>query len=176
MSFPVERAVNSPGLRLLAGLLVCFLAGCRPTPPDEGRATAVQVEELEARFRPGLHTLMLELQLRHANLWFAGNAANWELADYQIHEMEELLERIAALHPTYNGAPIAELIENMADPAVEALEEAVATESGPRFLDAYDLLTARCNACHAATDREALVIQRPTSPPLTNLRFEPLPP
>jgi hypothetical protein len=41
------------------------------------------------------------------------------------------------------------------------------------FRVAYDELTTACNACHIASDRAAIVMQRPTSPPLTNLRYIP---
>jgi len=40
-------------------------------------------------YAPGLGEFMTATQLRHAKLWFAGNAANWPLADYEIGELGE---------------------------------------------------------------------------------------
>jgi hypothetical protein len=114
---------------------------------------------------------MVDLGIRHASLWFAGEAENWPLADYMIHELEELVEAIEELHPVYREVQVAALIREMTHPAVEALEEAVEGEDRAAFAGAYDRLTAACNACHVASDRGVLVIQRPTAPPLTNLRY-----
>jgi mono/diheme cytochrome c family protein len=150
---------------LLAALLLCSAAGCDATPEGGGDAADA--------YTPGLHAMMLELQLRHATLWFAGEAANWELADYQIHELEGLLEEIARYHPTYRDHPIGELLQAMLEPAIEEMEDAVDAADAAAFTAGFDRLTAGCNACHAATERGMIVIQRPRTPPLDNLRFAP---
>jgi hypothetical protein len=153
----------------LAGL--SLLAGC-----GGGGGAAVseaRLQELEARFTPGLHSLMLDLGMRHASVWFAGEAGNWPLADYLVHELEELLEDIEELHPVYREIRVAELLGEMTLPAVESLQEAVEAGDRAGFARAYDRLTSACNACHEVADRAAIVIQRPTAPPFTNLRYPP---
>lgn len=122
---------------------------------------------------PGLHTMMVELAMRHASLWFAGEAENWPLADYMMHELEEVAARIPEVHAEYDGIPVASLLTQMMTPAVEATAAAVDAGDREAFVAAYDQLTTSCNACHAASDRGAIVIQRPTSPPLTNVRYAP---
>jgi hypothetical protein len=163
---------SRPALVPAAALLYLLVpAACAP-PAEEPEARLLELrEELVDRFTPGLHTLMVDLGVRHASLWFAGEAENWPLADYMVHELEELVEEIEELHPVYREVQVAALIREMTHPAVEALEGAVKHEDRAAFADAYDQLTAACNACHAASDRAALVIQRPTAPPLTNLRY-----
>ena len=157
----------------LAGLLglVLVLTACEPG-VDEADLQALQAE-LEDRFTPGLHTLMVDMGMRHASLWFAGDAGNWPLADYMIHELEELVEEIEELHPMYREVPVAELLSEMTTPAIERLEAAVDAGDGPAFREAYDQLTNACNACHIAADRDAIVMQRPTHPTFTNLRYRP---
>jgi hypothetical protein len=158
---------------VVAAALLCavVLSACAP-PAEEPETRLLELrEELVERFTPGLHTLMVDLGIRHASLWFAGEAENWPLADYMIHELEELVEAIEELHPVYREVQVAALIREMTHPAVEALEEAVEGEDRTAFAGAYDRLTAACNACHVASDRGVLVIQRPTAPPLTNLRY-----
>ncbi len=166
-----------PILSALAATVL--LAGCAPPDAPEGIVDAVALEALEARlterFTPGLHSLMMEMEHRHAALWFAGEAGNWPLADYFLHEFEELVEDIEELHPTYRGIPVAEMLAEMTTPAVERMEDAVAAGDRAAFAAAYDQLTMACNACHVAADRAAIVVQRPTSPPLTNLRYQPRP-
>lgn len=157
----------------VAVLSLAVLAACAPPAEEPERRLLELREQLVERFTPGLHTLMVDLGIRHASLWFAGNAENWPLADYMVHELEELVEEIEELHPIYRDVEVAALLGEMTHPAVEALEDAVEDEDRAAFADAYDRLTAACNACHVASDRAALVIQRPTAPPLTNLRFSP---
>jgi hypothetical protein len=148
-----------------------LLTGCGR--PEGAAVDDARLREMEARFTPGLHALMVELGMRHASLWFAGDAGNWPLADYMLHELEELVEHIEELHPVYRDVRVAELLRQMTVPAVESLEGAVEAGDRARFAQAYDQLTTACNACHAASDRAAIVIQRPTAPPLTNLRYTP---
>jgi hypothetical protein len=151
----------------LSMLVAALLAGCERGAGPDPRDGASAPE------RPGLHAMMTELQHRHANLWFAGDAENWPLAAHHVHELEELLEKIARYHPEYDGVAVAELLESTTIPAAAALDSAVRSSDAARFQSAFDGLTLRCNACHAAAERPFLVIQRPTRPPLDNLRFAP---
>lgn len=164
---------------LLAAVLLMGAAACDPPGPPPGPAAddASLLADVEARladrFTPGLHTFMMELQHRHASLWFAGNAENWRLADYYLHELGELIGDIEQTHPEYEGIPVADLLGEITLPAVGSVQGAVDGGDRDAFTRAYDDLTGACNACHTASDRSVLVIQRPSSPPLTNLRFTP---
>lgn len=172
---PGGRDRRSRGLRelALATLLLSGAACAAPADRVDEAALEAAVAALEVRFTPGLHTLMTQLQHRHANLWFAGNASNWALADYMLHELEELVEEVEELHPVYEGVQVALLLGEMTRPAMERLEEAVDGQDLEGFRRAFDALTSACNGCHLASDHGAIVIQRPTTPPLDNLRFQP---
>lgn len=161
---------TSRGIPPLFCMMLSTLTACTPDVPDD---TAAQISELEARFTPGLHTLMVEMGTRHATLWFAGDASNWELADYMAHELAEVVESVQELHPEYDEIPIASLMREMGAPQIADVEAAIDARDHAAFLAAYDHLTASCNACHQAADRTMIVLQRPTVPPLTNLRFAP---
>lgn len=160
---------------IAAAFLAGGLAGCSGPPADAVSEALLEerLEALERRFTPGLHTLMVELAMRHATLWFAGDAQNWPLAYYQVHELEELIDDIRELHPVYREVQVETLIGNMTAPAVAEIEDAVEAQDHDAFVRGYDTLTRACNACHEVSDREALVIQRPTAPPFTNLRYRP---
>ncbi|MFO8175191.1 MAG: hypothetical protein ACQET1_07755 [Gemmatimonadota bacterium] len=165
--------IRRPGAILHSVLLVMLLALAACQGQESPRAAVAALEDhLTERFTPGLHSLMMELQHRHVTLWFAGEAENWPLTDYFLHEMEELLEDIENLHPRYEEVPIADILGDVTAPAVEALEDAVEEEQSAAFVAAYDQLTGGCNGCHAPADKAAIVIQRPTSPSLTNLKFD----
>jgi len=156
-------------LHLAIALAMITVAGCAPDSADRDE----RIREMEARFTPGLHSLMAELGTRHGALWFAGEAGNWPLAGYMVHELEELVEEIEQLHPVYHEVQVAAMLRETTMPAVEQLEEATEAGDGAAFAVAFDRLTAACNQCHAASGRGFIVMQRPATPPYTNLRFAP---
>jgi hypothetical protein len=133
-------------------------------------AAAQQAKE---PYVPGLGEFMTATQLRHAKLWFAGTAKNWDLAAYEIDEIKEGLEDAAKQVPVHEGIPVADMIKTIIDPALDGLEKAVAAKSGAKFTAAFDNLTNACNTCHAGAKKEFIRIQRPTAPPLTNQKFAP---
>ena len=61
----------------------------------------------------------------------------------------------------------------MTEPPLGQLQAAIDAHDKAKFEAAYDALSAGCNACHAAADHGFLVIQRPRTPLLDNLRAEP---
>ena len=124
-------------------------------------------------YAPGLGEFMTATQLRHAKLWFAGKANNWDLAAYEIDEIMEGLEDAEKQFPTHDGIPVADMIKANIDPAVEELRKAVGARSSGKFAVAFDKLTSACNTCHAGANKPFIRIQRPTSPPLSNQKFAP---
>ncbi|HHH53892.1 MAG TPA: hypothetical protein ENK91_09555, partial [Bacteroidetes bacterium] len=46
--------------------------------------------ELAETYKPGFGEIMSSVQAHHAKLWFAGKNRNWRLADFEIHEINEL--------------------------------------------------------------------------------------
>lgn len=168
--------IRSIRLAAVVGLggVVLVAGACQSETDPVSRDELEQVAaDLEARFSPGLHTLMGEVGRRHATLWFAGEAENWALADYMLHELEELVDEIETLHPEYDGVPVADLLGEMTHPALQTLEGSVDQADPAAFEAAFGELTAACNGCHIAADRAAIRVRRPTSPPITNLDFDP---
>ena len=45
-------------------------------------------------YKPGLGEFMSGIQVHHAKLWFAGTAANWKLADFEVGEIKETLDDV----------------------------------------------------------------------------------
>lgn len=146
--------------------LLCALAG-----------TLALISSAEPQSRkayvPGLGEFMTSIQLRHAKLWYAGAAGNWELASHQLHELKEVFEDTAEFSPTYKGLPIEAMIKaNMGKP-LDDLGNAIGAKDNGAFARAFDAMTEACNICHAGTERAFIVIQRPTQPPVSNQRFAP---
>ena len=170
----------------LASLLfILCLAGCRF---DTGNADLAALKAEVAQLRaaqsatspaapaPELGQQMLELQIRHARLWQAGEARNWMLTQFQLAELRESLAGVVELngdHDALQPRRLAEVLPQMMDPALAKMQQAVDGEDGAAFDAAYDQLSDACTACHASADHGFLVIQRPRTPVLDNLRAQP---
>jgi hypothetical protein len=177
-------------MRSLCVLSLLVLAGCN-LPDDSARqrelsALQAEVKALKAAEAgaaaapaaegPELGAQMLELQIRHARLWQAGEAQNWMLAQFQLAELRESFGGIVETngeHAALQPQRLADVMPAMTDPALTQLQEAIDAHDKAKFEAGYDALSAGCNACHAAADHGFLVIQRPRTPLLDNLRSEP---
>ena len=124
---------------------------------------------------PGLGEIMAANQMRHVKLWFAGEAGNWPLADYEVDELTEGFDDVVRFHPTHKDSPqpLRDLVPALIDPPLAKLRAAIEARDKQRFEAAFDALTAGCNACHQAARFGFNVVVRPTANPYTNQRFEP---
>ena len=145
-------------------LLIAVLIGCKHEAPLHGHA-----QELNA-YTPGLGDMMLKMQTRHAKLWFAGINENWELADFQLHEMEEILEDIEKFEIEEEETKLLPMILAPLD-SVDAAVEAKDLE---RFKASYQNLTATCNSCHVASQQGYNVVKVPDAPMFSNQDFVPV--
>ena len=111
-------------------------------------------------------------------LWIglAGQEQNWAYARYEVHELEEALERVVRQVPKWREFDIAVLAASSVKQPIDDLEEAVEAKSPPRFDDAYAKLTAACNACHQSSNVGMIVIQVPKTSPFANQDFRPVKP
>jgi hypothetical protein len=156
--------------RSIALVLTLWIAGGAST----GFGQPATPSERAKSYTPSLADLMLVAQTRHAKLWYAGNAANWDLANFVIHEIEEGLEDMAKLHPTYKDVPTGKMVEDTIKSPVEEVEKAIKARDRGTFGRAYDKLTAACNACHQAANHAFIVIQRPAASQFPNQSFAPV--
>ena len=157
---------------ILSSLAMCFIAATAysqdDTPLEELQA---RVQQLEAAV-PGVGSIMFAVQIHFGKLYFAGQAQNWELAGYELFELEENLDKAATLRPEENGVNLAGLTGTFKQTQLSALAQAVDKKDSESFLGAYEEALSVCNACHLETDRPFLVITLPDAPPVTNQQWE----
>jgi hypothetical protein len=136
-----------------------------------------RVAELERhRYHPELGEQMLGIQIRHARLWFAGEAQNWTLAAYELQELKEAFAAVVEQNPehaVFQPQRLADVLPAMTQGPVAALRDAIDHASKAEFERAYDALSAACTGCHRVAGNDFLVIQRPHAPLLDNLRVTP---
>lgn len=117
---------------------------------------------------PGLGDIMTAAQFRHIKLWFAAENKNWDLARYELQQINRNLEEAVVL---YRGIPV-DYVAATTDPIV-AIGDAIRAQDIAQFTKGFNALTAACNACHKAIGRDFIVIQAPTAQPFSNQSFGP---
>jgi hypothetical protein len=150
--------------RIEFGLLLGCLAawGCgsssgAPGPAWLARDPAAQRLQLERHLR-GFDVAMLEVGHRHIDLYWAGQDANWEAADYELQKLRLAIEnglerrpkRAASAQPFLTGP-------------LMALDAAVAARDPDLFATRFQDLTDGCNACHAREQVAFFEIHPPES-------------
>jgi hypothetical protein len=124
-------------------------------------------------FTPGLGEIMTLQQMRHLKLWFAGQAGNWPLADYELDELKEGFEDIVKYFPTKDDMPTGPMASAVIEGEVAALNKAIDSKDRKLFAAQFDKLTAACNACHQSTKHAFIIVQRPSGNPYSNQSFTP---
>ena len=79
--------------------LFFIIAACSQ-PKENTRKLEAKIDSLQNRldkaYRPGFGEFMSGIQVHHAKLWFAGQAQNWKLAEFEMKEINEALDGIKA--------------------------------------------------------------------------------
>lgn len=142
------------------GLVLLAAAGCQRKPAEA--------------YVPGLGEIMSATQMRHTKLWYAGQAGNWPLADYELDELQEGFDDAVKYHPTHKDAPlpISELLPKVMDEPLKDLKAAISAKDSVKFPAAFDALTGACNSCHQGENFGFNVVMRPTANPYSNQNFE----
>jgi hypothetical protein len=125
-------------------------------------------KRIDSGYSPGLGEFMVSIQLHHSKLWFAGKNGNWELANFELGEIQESLEDIN--HFNKDRPEIKDL--PMIDTPLDSLKSAVTQKNPEAFNRSYILLTNTCNNCHQVTKHGFNKIKIPDTPPVTDQVFD----
>lgn len=168
-----QRRYYAVSLLTISAMLVSLftLNACsEKNPPDAQFETRLKALEAGA---PGVGTIMSGVQLHFAKLYFAGKAQNWPLAEFELHEVEENLDRAAALRPEEYGTNLVGLNDAFKQTQLAALKTAAQNKDWNAFQSAYTEAIWTCNGCHEETNRPFIIITVPTIPPVPNQQWEP---
>jgi cytochrome c1 len=123
-------------------------------------------------WQPGLGEFMQSIQHHHAALFCAGTNGNWELASYELKELEETFTDARTYTPRHDGLAVKELIESIVPPATKQLHQSIEKGDKNLFAEGFKTLTVGCNACHTASKVPFLRIIEPTGIPTVNQSYE----
>lgn len=160
-------------MRYLSILSVVFyLISCNQQQESERIVLQNQIDSLRSRmdssYKPGLGEFMLSIQVHHSKLWFAGKTGNWDLADFEMGEIQETITDINKYctdRPEISSLP-------MIDPSLDSLKTAITRKNIEAFKSSFALLTNTCNNCHKVNKHSFNVIKIPDIPPVSNQVFE----
>jgi len=123
--------------------------------------------QLANSYKPGFGEFMSNIQVHHAKLWFAGKNKNWELAAFEVHEIEESLEAIQKYQKERNESQAIAVI----NPSIDSVKIAIAQQNSILFVRSYTGLTNTCNTCHQAVQFGFNVVKIPDTPPYSNQEY-----
>jgi hypothetical protein len=152
--------MKSLSAALLAALVFAAGVACAQNGAKQDEVAA------EPAGSPHLSEIMVQQQMRHIKLWFAGNGGNWPLADYELDQLKDGFDDVANI---LGG----DLAQQHVGGAISGLEKAIDAKDRDAFASAFDRLSAGCNECHRTLDHAFIAIQRPVLLPYSDQNFSP---
>jgi hypothetical protein len=152
-------------------IIVCFtMIACNKLGNQQLQTKVDSLQtKLNDAYKPGLGEFMMGIQEHHAKLWFAGINKNWQLADFEVHEIGETLDDVKKYctdRPEIKSLGII-------DPGINAIKTAISKRDMDKFKAGFAELTNDCNTCHKDNQHGFNIITIPTSSPVTNQDFKP---
>lgn len=151
--------------------IIFFTLACNQQGNNSSNLQA-QIDSLRAKlndtYKPGFGEFMSSIQVHHNKLWFAGQAQNWKLADFEIHEIQEAVDDVEKFQVEREESRQIPMIK----PALDSVASAIEQKNSAAFKSSYILLTNTCNNCHRATNFEFNQVKIPDTPPFSNQVFK----
>lgn len=152
-------------------LFLLLFSACNDHSTDiqrlEARLDSLQHSKKPQSYIPGFGEQMLNIQIHHAKLWFAGTKGNWQLAAYDQSLVRSGFTKIRAFHPDNPSAAATAMI----DIPMDSVDAAITRKDIPAFRRSFTLLTTTCNNCHTVTKHEFNRITIPSVEPIGNQSF-----
>jgi hypothetical protein len=169
-------------LAIFSFAAVTALSGCERTSP--GASTQPQPENLAARVKaledliPSQSHMMADVSDHFTNLWFAGRAENWPLADFYLAETKSHLRwavRRIPIRKDNRGQDInlTNILEAFENSQLTQLKQVIDRKDNGGFARIYKESLTVCYSCHKAADKPYLRPQVPTEPASRIVNFDP---
>jgi hypothetical protein len=163
-------------------ILAAVSAGCSQpapaalaAPPADDLAT--RVKALEDLIPDQAH-IMADVADHFANLYFAGKAANWPLADFYLNETRSHLRwavrRIPIRKDTQGrDVVLGNILEAFENSHLKLLKASIDGKDALGFEQAYKVSLTGCYSCHKAADKPFLRPKVPAEPASPIVNFDP---
>lgn len=169
---------------ILIHLLVLYLAAitaqtgfAQNTPAvSDIEALKAEIEALK-KLTPSQSHAMADVDYQFANLWFAGQAANWPLAEFYLNEARShigWMVRIRPIRKTSSGDLDLQAMWQTIDAGYFVpLKTTISNKNGAAFSEQYKLTMNGCYACHVAAEKPYLRPHIPDAPASQMIEMKP---
>ena len=137
----------------------------------------VEIERLKTIVPDQSHA-MKDVDYHFTNLWFAGKAKNWPLADFYWKETMSHIKwavRIIPVRKDNAGKEIKleEILQAIEMTPSMQMGEVIKDQNGGKFEPTYRSVLEGCYLCHKASDKPYLRPQIPEHPATSIINFDP---
>ena len=157
--------------KLILFALVITLISCESKKVQDNAILLKQIDSLKSElaevYKPGCGELMGSNQIHHSKLRFGGINENWKLAEFEIHEINELLDDLKKYQSSRKETEILDMIR----PNIENIKSSIESQDLVLFKQEYVRLTKTCNDCHHDTNYGFIEVKIPDKYPLGNQKF-----
>ena len=143
-------------------------------PPEELVAKVKALEDLI----PSQSHMMADVGDHFANLWFAGTAENWPLADFYLSETRSHLRwavRRIPIRKDHRGQDVnlENILQGFENSQLTQLKKTIDGKDKAAFATVYKESLTVCYSCHTASDKPYLRPRVPTEPASRIMNFDP---
>lgn len=168
------------GFALLALAITVGRSGTTPAAgADEPSRQALEdrIKALEGLIPDQAH-IMADVSEHFTNLWFAGTAENWPLADFYLNETKSHLHWAVRRIPVRKDnlgrdVNLGNILEAFENSQLTELKQVIDRKDRRGFERVYKESLTACYACHKASDKPYLRPRIPDEPASRVMNFDP---
>jgi hypothetical protein len=156
---------------------VARAADTAPTQATDLATLRAEIERLKTIVPDQAHA-MKDVDYHFTNLWFAGKAENWPLADFYWKETLSHLKwalRIIPVRKDNAGREIKlkDILQSIENSPFMKMGDVVKDQDTKKFEPTYRFLVEGCYGCHKSVDKPFLRLHIPERPATTIMNFDP---
>lgn len=158
-------------------MLAMAVLGVAALPQDDVTALKTEVARLKGIVPDQAHA-MSDVGSHFTNLWFAGDNANWPLAQFCLDETKSHLRWAVRIIPKRKDAEGREIdlqgiLTALETSTLKDLDVAVKEKDRAKFAATYKAQLDACMACHKASNKPYLRLRLPEKADAAILEFKP---
>ena len=171
----MATSLNGCGQNLTAAPNVSGAVAAAAQPPAAD--LTARVKALEDLIPDQAH-IMADVADHFTNLWFAGTAENWPLAEFYLNETRSHLRWAVRRIPVRKDnlgqdVKLESILQSFENGPLDQLKRTVVAGNRGDFEKSYKETLSGCYACHKASDKPFLRPRVPTQPATPLMTFDP---
>jgi hypothetical protein len=165
------------GLVAVLATAIALGAWAAQDKPDDLAALKADVARLKGMV-PDQDHAMADVGQRFTNLWFAGEAGNWPMAQFCLDETKSHLRWAVRIIPKRKDAEgreidLAGILGALETSTLKDLDQAIKARDKAKFEAGYRSQLDACMSCHKASNKPFIRLRVPERPDAGVLEFKP---